>query len=543
MKDGRKTNIRTIVEIALIFAVFWIQGAWPVPDVNEPHYLAKAAHYWNPDAFRGDSFTESADTHQVFDFVFGWLSLWLSPFAMAWTGRVVTWLLLAWSWQRLSAAIVPRAWFSPLTAALFVCMTERCHMAGEWIIGGVEAKGFAYVFVFLGLESLVRNRWNRALVLFGIASTFHVLVGGWSAVAAGIAWLWLSTGAKWLGRCRCGDGQPLAEPPPLRSLWPGIVLGLLLALPGLWPSLTLDVGVDPKTTAEAHRIYVFDRLYHHLTLVGIRSEFIWRLGVLWGFWLLLGPWSKKAYSIEDKSECMPTADRQECLSSLYRLRAFVAGAVVITLIGVALHLLLYVDRKLAADVLRYYWFRLTDVALPLGVALEGVALINRVRWRRYGLIAAVGLAAYHLGDMGVNRIFPPPAPRSHKLHDYPAWLDVCRWVSESGRIPPDARFLTPRLTQTFKWHTGRIEVATWKDVPQNARAIVEWWHNLDELYATHEPPPALRWHVSQAELDTKQLKQFGVKYKADYLLTETTHPPLDLPVLYSNRTFTVYQLR
>ena len=220
MKDGRKTNIRTIVEIALIFAVFWIQGAWPVPDVNEPHYLAKAAHYWNPDAFRGDSFTESADTHQVFDFVFGWLSLWLSPFAMAWTGRVVTWLLLAWSWQRLSAAIVPRAWFSPLTAALFVCMTERCHMAGEWIIGGVEAKGFAYVFVFLGLESLVRNRWNRALVLFGIASTFHVLVRGWSAVAAGIAWLWLSTGAKWLGRCRCGDGQPSAEPPPLRSLWP-----------------------------------------------------------------------------------------------------------------------------------------------------------------------------------------------------------------------------------------------------------------------------------------------------------------------------------
>ena len=35
--------------------------------------------------------------------------------------------------------------------------------------------------------------------------------------------------------------------PPLRSLWPGIVGGLLLALPGLLPSLTLDWGVDAQT--------------------------------------------------------------------------------------------------------------------------------------------------------------------------------------------------------------------------------------------------------------------------------------------------------
>ena len=67
-----------------------------------------------------------------------------------------------------------------------------------------------------------------------------------------------------------------------------------------------------------------------------------------------------------------SARQQECLSGL---RAFVTGAVVITLIGVAIQPLIYVDRALAADLLRYYWFRLTDVALPLGVALEGTALM------------------------------------------------------------------------------------------------------------------------------------------------------------------------
>jgi len=113
------------------------------------------------------------------------VSLWMAPVPLAWTGRILTWLLLAWAWRRLSFAIVPRAWCSVLTAALFGCLMERCHMAGEWVIGGVEAKGFAYVFVFLGLESLVRNRWNRAPLLFGAAGAFHVLAGGWSAVAVG----------------------------------------------------------------------------------------------------------------------------------------------------------------------------------------------------------------------------------------------------------------------------------------------------------------------------------------------------------------------
>ena len=192
MTSASPTSRRQIlIEIVLIFAVFCIQGARPVPDVNEPYYLGKAIHYWNPDWLRGDFFMESADTHKVFYFTFGWLSLCMSPVALAWTGRILTWLLLAWAWRRLSVAILPRPWYSVLSAALFACLMDRCHMAGEWVIGGVEAKGFAYVLVLLGVESLVRNRWNRALVMLGAASAFHVLVGGWSVVAAAVAWIWI----------------------------------------------------------------------------------------------------------------------------------------------------------------------------------------------------------------------------------------------------------------------------------------------------------------------------------------------------------------
>ena len=61
-----------------------------------------------------------------------------------------------------AAAVV----LDPLGGAVRL-LIERFHMAGEWVIGGVEAKGFAYVLVFLGLEAVVRNRWNRAWLLLG----------------------------------------------------------------------------------------------------------------------------------------------------------------------------------------------------------------------------------------------------------------------------------------------------------------------------------------------------------------------------------------
>ena len=150
---------QTTAEVLLIFAVFFLHGAYGVPDSNEAHYLTKAKHYWDSDWAAGDVFLESADAHQVFYWTFGWLTLWLSLEQTAWVGRVATWLLLAWGWQRLSMAAVSRRWIAVLTAAVFVGLNENAHMAGEWVVGGIEAKGFAYALVFFALEQLVRGRW------------------------------------------------------------------------------------------------------------------------------------------------------------------------------------------------------------------------------------------------------------------------------------------------------------------------------------------------------------------------------------------------
>jgi hypothetical protein len=506
------TSLRryVVLEIALVFAVFFLQGAWPVPDVNEPYYLGKAIHFWNPEWAAGDFFLETADSHQVFYFTFGWLALWLSPDVLAWTGRILTWGLMAWAWRRLSFAVVPRMWLSVLTAALFVCLQERCQMAGEWVVGGVEAKGFAYVLVFLGLEAMVRNRWNRAWLLLGAASAFHVLVGGWAVVAAGIAWLLL------------GKGRPR-----LLGMGPGLLGGLVLSLPGLLPSMALTWSAPSDVVAQANQVYVFDRLAHHLVPAYFPVACVWRfLAIL------------VVLAVLDRFVMLDDARR--------RLRLFVAGTMVIATAGMAINFIELFDRPLAAGLLKFYWFRLSDVMVPLAVALwAGRFIVDampvRPRLARGVLAAALVVSAWHVGGLAVARSIPT-VPRADRLHDYGAWRRACAWIAEPGNVPADARFLTPAMSQTFKWYAAHPEVVNWKEIPQDARSIVRWWRRMNEVYYTGNDEPGFLWAASLAQLDPARIRQAARQYDAQYVLTPRWPRRLDLPVVYWNERYVIYRV-
>jgi hypothetical protein len=543
---------RTLAEIALVFAVFFIQGAWPVPDVNEPYYVGKAIHYWNAAWSAGDFFLDSKDTHHVFYLTFGWLSRYLTPAAFAWTGRIVTWWLLAWSWRRLSFAVLPRTGWSILTAALFAMLMENFHMAGEWVIGGLEAKGFAYVLVLLGLEALVWGRWHRVWLFFGAASALHVLVGGWAAIAALLAWLIIGS-----------------RRPKLRSLLPSILGGFVLALPGLLPAIALNTHVDAETIRQANQIYVFDRFPHHLDIFHIYPQFIvrfafltllyfalaWRVSLISGV-VAIGQFAgtvpifvptKMGLSLSSRFRGVAPNDASgDVRVRIRQLRAFITAAIIIALAGVCLNFLAFVDRGLAAGLLRYYWFRLADVAVPLGVAMLGCWWIIDAWPRRTATArlaaALVGLALIcHFGSLTIDRLWPS-APRAERLADPQSWQQACRWAADERNTPPTARFITPRLAQTFKWYAARPEVVTWKEVPQNAAEIVQWWARLQEAFAAGPDDPDYPGYKSLNDIDEKRIEQLARKYQADFLITENFDPPLNLKAVYQNEGYIIYQI-
>lgn len=522
-----------IGETAAIFVVFFLFAASPPPAVNEAHYLAKAKHYWNPAWCGGDLFLESADAHLVFYWTIGWLTRVASLATVAWTGRLLTWGLLAWSWQRLSFAALPRNGFAVLSSLLMLLFVQRFHMAGEWIVGGVEAKGFAFVLVFLALEAMRRQRWRAALLMLGAATSFHVLVGGWSLVAAGAAWL------------SCGRLRPSAI-----SLVPAAVGAIGLSLAGLIPALTLTMGVDPAVVREANRIYVFERLSHHLVFFRFMdSEMIpygnfMRHAALLAIWLTCG--------------CLTPCKMSPRNLGQRPLRGFVGGAVAIAVVGIVIDQALLLRPDLAAKLLRYYWFRLSDAFLPVGAAIAicGTAaswLTIRPRAARWLLIGAAAVGTINLGVVAARRVADfrrgtswetvaienVRRPNADEL--FRDWQRMCAWVA--ANTPTDTRVLTPRHQQSFKWFAERSEVVTWKDVPQDAASVTEWWRRFEEVFPQEFESAGL------AAQGDERLRQLGKKYGATYVVIDRwrSDAPLNLHRLYpnaseANESFEVYVL-
>ena len=453
--------VASAVEVLLILAVFFLFAGGPAPDVNEAHYLAKAKHFWNPAWCPGDHFLSSDDGHAVFFWTFGWVTLFLPLPATAWLGRVLIWLLLAWGWQRVSYGCIPCRLLAVLTAALFVCLTHYAHFAGEWVVGGVEAKGFSFACLLFGLGYLVRDQWAPAWLFVGLATAFHVLVGGWSLCAL----LLVSFVHRGIGRT-CQS-------------WCPILVAVLFALPGIWPAIQLtDVATSEQISA-ANEIYVFERLSHHLVFHRIFYShggiFAWRFGALLLGWICCAWFFRRNGRVQ-------------------RLNALVAAAVSIALIGVLVDQLTLWNRAVAAFWLRFYWFRLADVMVPLGVAIGAGVWWHTVRLNRYllgqGLLlllllgAGTGLAARAFERRTEKRPAAAmqadaalPDRMSSAWERYADWVRVCQWIRTNTR--PESRFLTPLRQQTFKWYAHRSEVATRKDVPQNARSLLQWHQRME----------------------------------------------------------------
>ena len=550
-KPGARTNLLptmraqawlAIAEVALIFLLFFVLAGCLPPDVNEAHYLSKAKHYWNPAWCAGDLFLESADAHGLFYWTFGWLTLWWPLSAVAWTGRGITWLLLAWSWRRLSVAILPRPLWALLTAATFAMLLRLGHLAGEWVIGGVEAKGLAFVLLFLGLESLVQNRWSKAVILLGAASAFHVLVGGWSIVALALAW---------------NFSRP--DRPALRTLWPALVVGFLLSLAGLWPAVALSRDVDAETLREANGIYVHERLAHHLLfhrILGQNLTFdfsylgaspltlpITHLYFVRHLLLLVAGLALWRFTGSD-----PGARR---------LYLFVGGAIVIAAVGIVIDQATFHLPDLAATMLRYYWFRLSDVMIPLGVTFLAAQSLIQLETRRpaaasWCLIVLIVAVVANASDLFLRRRGDPRPPavaqsdqttssRVEQMRRFDDWLRVCDWVRQHTR--QDEIVLTPRHQQTFKWYAQRGEVVSWKDVPQDAAGVVEWNRRMNEIF-----PPAVAGY-GLAHHGGDELLRLSRKYHFRYVIVDRQRSQQSLPFVRvfppsgeASGTFEVYRL-
>jgi hypothetical protein len=239
----------------------------------------------------------------------------------------------------------------------------------------------------------------------------------------------------------------------------------------------------------------------------------------------------------------PLSISPESYRGVRRIELFGEGAVILALIGLVVELVLMNDPVMAAKLVRYYWFRLSDFAVPMAVALQIAVLIaaafeRRRTWAVPALGTAIVLASILPVTASWTRLQNPVPPSENKIVDYAAWRDVCDWVAENA--PTNALFLTPRLNLSFKWWTGRPEVVNRKDIPQDAAGIVEWNRRLKDIYTMRIGDEDISVD-SVGALGTERVKELAKKYGAQFVLSDRTQL-VELPVVYRNSDYVVYRV-
>ena len=504
---------RRTIETLLIFSLFAVYAGQIPPDVNESHYLTKAKHGWDPLWCPDDIFLASSFSHWLFYQLFGWLNQFFSLPVVAWIGRIITWLLLAFGWQRLSSSLIKPPGLSVISAALFLVLNDRFHLAGEWVVGGFEAKGLAYFFVLMALGSLVQKQLKWVWPYLGFACAFHVLVGGWATIALLLALMGQAV-------FRSSDANEQREQVSLGTVLKqhaGFVLaGLLLAAVGALPPLLADIAANPATKLMASQIYVQARISHHLVFSAFSASRVAGFVVLLMIFGMVGSRLKRL----DKS-------RQTDWRLLF---AFAIGSLCISFCGLMLSGVSEQASVLAdhsVGLLRFYWFRMADFAVPCAASL-GLVAIMQLLWRRGMLgraastFSAVAIALA-MAWIGIDR-HSDPRPRADQTvlpsyednpertaGTYRNWLRVCDWIKNN--TPTDAKFITPDQQQTFKWYAHRSEVVNWKDVPQDAQAMVDGSQRVGWLIQ-----PQRRAELGLMTYPDWRLRELAVTYGATHLL-------------------------
>lgn len=507
----RDWHLTALTEVVLMVLLFFAVGGGPPPGINEAHYLTLAKNFWQPDWCVRDPFIASSKTHLLFHATFGALTQITALSAAAWIGRLLGWTMLAFALRGLTRAICDLRYACLAVAAIWAAGVQHFNLSGEWVIGGIEAKVPAYAFVLLALRELSRGNWSKAWPWLGIASAFHVLVGGWTVVAAMFAYLVV--------------GRPSSLP---RAQILPLILGGVIAIVGLWPALLTSQTNDPSDASLAAHIYTYWRLPHHLLPSAFSGRAYWlHLGLV--SLTLLASWPLR---------------REPQFRGLFW--TFV-GCLAIAGCGLVIGLLPKVAPAVAAKLLRYYWFRPTDALTPL---ILGLAIVSHCRRRTVGIMNATTANPGEIWNWGGWAIAVPVSvailaipifkqaflslPEAADIgpgrqesaevrrYAYQDWQDTCEWIRKT--MPSDEVLITPRHQHTFKWYADRAEVVNWKDIPQDAASMVSWYRRFTEIF------PQRLGNV-RATIRYPDLSRFRSRYGVRFMIVDRRIVGPSLPLV------------
>jgi hypothetical protein len=468
---------------AVVFAFLACLSARGVLTPNEDDVLAVAKQAVVPDWLPADWYLSLPSGYRVaFNFTFGWL-LAVLPFpTAAMVGRFVTFALFAGACQSLVRTL--RLTSACACAGILVFVSHQSIVAGEWIVGGFEAKAVAYPLVLFGLSAALRRRFVVASALLGLATTFHVLVGAYAAICVCLAIAVVDRAS--VGRC---------------ELMRAVATYLVASAAGVVAALH-ELGAPAALNERAAWVMVHFRHPHHLlpsywlahgSLLRISATF---LACLAGLAVAARAW--------------PTREGRGFAVFAVSTAAFFAIGLLAAAAGS--------DRAL-----KFFLFRLPDTAVPFGCTLlgGGALALAAERWVTLRFREPV-----HVGLLALAWAVAHSPPRHRPSPRERAYEEATTWIR--ANTPRDSVFLIDPTIEDFYARGERAQFVSFKHVPLGEpTAIVEWYRRLEALREPGTGRPRNRQDVARAygRLSARTILRLSREEGITYVLVRARTDP------------------
>lgn len=179
--------------LAMVLTVLVVKFFLPQLLENEAGKLVCARQILDPSFLSRDWVQARGFGDSVLDPAFAALiaPLWLwlrNGILVALAARLLCWGILLFALVKLARTLSIEWYALSCCLGIWIC-EEQTLGAYEWVFGGAEAKCLAYALLLFALEAVLRKRVLTAGICCGLATCFHVMVGGWGSIALGGALL------------------------------------------------------------------------------------------------------------------------------------------------------------------------------------------------------------------------------------------------------------------------------------------------------------------------------------------------------------------
>lgn len=499
---------------------------------NEVDILPLAKQYADPTWIPGDWYLNQPPGYRLlFLALFGRLAVTWGFLATSLIGRLLCYGLVSSGLVLLGRVLGLSLPLLLLAVGLFLYVDPypQGAIANKWLVGGLEPKSVAYGLLLLAVGLMLEGRYRLMALMLGLATLFHVLVGGWAFLAV-VGWL--------VPRRK----NHFAD---IRYLGSILLIYLAASAFAVWPVLEQLFTPTPTGSVQPSYMYVFLRLPHHLNPLSWSSvrwiePLVYLLVLALSVGLLWRQRQSEKFSFAYPA-CMGLAE-----FTLIALVPFILGLVVAPF-----------DSQ--GSLLQYYPFRLGDIMLPLNTCLLFACALEQtlIGTRRGLLLVCILLLSWMCSTQAVRF-----QEQLLALHQFPStqqevdpeWKALCAWVR--SHTPKNAVVVSPPSEfDNFTWLAERPTIAKFKLLPQTKAGIVAWYERLTDLSGELYPWPTVtntednrteikteikeKLNTGYNHLTTAQAKDLMVNYRADYFETSIEHQ-LDLPIAYRNSLYILY---